>query len=138
MSRDLRARGFRFVGPTICYALMQSAGLVNDHETRLLPAARRSRRRTGTVRQLRARQASRSLHPAAGLEDRARVDPGADTNSTQIAATITTIDGAISHGSIAPSAVRSGTTIGAAGGKNVSTRARTPSGRVTSRIEARR
>lgn len=33
MSRDLRARGFRFVGPTICYALMQSAGLVNDHVT---------------------------------------------------------------------------------------------------------
>jgi DNA-3-methyladenine glycosylase I len=33
MSRDLRARGFRFVGPTICYALMESAGLVNDHET---------------------------------------------------------------------------------------------------------
>jgi DNA-3-methyladenine glycosylase I len=31
MSRDLRSRGFRFVGPTICYALMQSAGLVNDH-----------------------------------------------------------------------------------------------------------
>jgi DNA-3-methyladenine glycosylase I len=34
MGRDLRARGFTFVGPTICYALMQSAGLVNDHETR--------------------------------------------------------------------------------------------------------
>ena len=33
MSRALRAHGFRFVGPTICYALMQSAGLVNDHET---------------------------------------------------------------------------------------------------------
>ncbi len=33
MSRDLRARGFRFVGPTICYALMESAGLVDDHET---------------------------------------------------------------------------------------------------------
>jgi DNA-3-methyladenine glycosylase I len=31
MSRNLRARGFRFVGPTICYAFMQSAGLVNDH-----------------------------------------------------------------------------------------------------------
>lgn len=31
MSRDLRKRGFRFVGPTICYALMQAAGLVNDH-----------------------------------------------------------------------------------------------------------
>jgi DNA-3-methyladenine glycosylase I len=34
MSKDLRRRGFTFVGPTICYALMQSAGLVNDHETR--------------------------------------------------------------------------------------------------------
>jgi DNA-3-methyladenine glycosylase I len=31
MSRSLRDHGFRFVGPTICYALMQSAGLVNDH-----------------------------------------------------------------------------------------------------------
>jgi DNA-3-methyladenine glycosylase I len=31
MSRALRARGFRFVGPTICYAFMQSAGMVNDH-----------------------------------------------------------------------------------------------------------
>ena len=31
MSSDLRDRGFRFVGPTICYAFMQSAGLVNDH-----------------------------------------------------------------------------------------------------------
>ena len=31
MSRELRRRGFRFVGPTICYAFMQAAGLVNDH-----------------------------------------------------------------------------------------------------------
>lgn len=31
MSRTLLAHGFRFVGPTICYAFMQSAGLVNDH-----------------------------------------------------------------------------------------------------------
>ena len=31
MSTELRQRGFRFVGPTICYAFMQSAGLVNDH-----------------------------------------------------------------------------------------------------------
>lgn len=31
MSRDLRSRGFRFVGPTIAYAFMQSAGMVNDH-----------------------------------------------------------------------------------------------------------
>lgn len=31
LSRDLRARGFRFLGPTTCYAYMQAAGLVNDH-----------------------------------------------------------------------------------------------------------
>jgi DNA-3-methyladenine glycosylase I len=31
MSRDLGARGFRFVGPTICYAFMQAVGMVNDH-----------------------------------------------------------------------------------------------------------
>ena len=31
MSRDLKKRGFRFVGPTICYAFMQATGLVNDH-----------------------------------------------------------------------------------------------------------
>ena len=31
MSRDLRKRGFNFVGPTICYALMQAIGMVNDH-----------------------------------------------------------------------------------------------------------
>jgi DNA-3-methyladenine glycosylase I len=31
MSGELRRRGFRFVGPTICYAFMQSAGLVDDH-----------------------------------------------------------------------------------------------------------
>jgi DNA-3-methyladenine glycosylase I len=31
MSSDLRKRGFRFVGPTICYAFMQAVGMVNDH-----------------------------------------------------------------------------------------------------------
>jgi DNA-3-methyladenine glycosylase I len=31
LSKDLLKRGFRFVGPTICYALMQATGLVNDH-----------------------------------------------------------------------------------------------------------
>jgi DNA-3-methyladenine glycosylase I len=31
MSLDLKNRGFKFVGPTICYAFMQAAGLVNDH-----------------------------------------------------------------------------------------------------------
>ncbi len=31
MSRDLKKRGFKFVGTTICYALMQATGMVNDH-----------------------------------------------------------------------------------------------------------
>ncbi|MDH3278328.1 MAG: DNA-3-methyladenine glycosylase I [Nitrosopumilus sp.] len=33
MSRDLKKRGFNFVGPTICYAFMQATGMVNDHIT---------------------------------------------------------------------------------------------------------
>ena len=33
MSKDLKARGFKFVGPTICYAHMQAVGMVNDHVT---------------------------------------------------------------------------------------------------------
>ncbi len=33
MSKDLIQRGFRFVGPTICYAHMQAVGMVNDHTT---------------------------------------------------------------------------------------------------------
>jgi len=31
MSKDLKQRGFRFVGSTICYAFMQATGMVNDH-----------------------------------------------------------------------------------------------------------
>src|SRR4029453_118361 len=31
MSKDLKKRGFTFVGPTICYAFMQATGMVNDH-----------------------------------------------------------------------------------------------------------
>ena len=34
MSKDLKRRGFRFVGTTILYAFMQAVGMVNDHETR--------------------------------------------------------------------------------------------------------
>jgi DNA-3-methyladenine glycosylase I len=40
MSKELKARGFTFVGSTICYAYMQAAGLVNDH---LVGCPRRSR-----------------------------------------------------------------------------------------------
>lgn len=32
MSKDLKKRGFRFVGPTTCYSFMQATGMVNDHE----------------------------------------------------------------------------------------------------------
>src|SRR5262249_18560343 len=31
ISKDLKKRGFRFVGPTVCYAFMQAVGLVDDH-----------------------------------------------------------------------------------------------------------
>ena len=34
MSKDLKKRGFNFVGPTICYAFMQAVGMVNDHVVR--------------------------------------------------------------------------------------------------------
>jgi DNA-3-methyladenine glycosylase I len=57
MSRDLKRRGFRFVGPTICYAFMQAAGLVNDHVVKCFrwrevdqaagPGQRRRTRRAG-------------------------------------------------------------------------------------------
>lgn len=33
MSKDLKKRGFKFVGPTICYSFMQAIGMVNDHTT---------------------------------------------------------------------------------------------------------
>ncbi|HEY8265557.1 MAG TPA: DNA-3-methyladenine glycosylase I [Steroidobacteraceae bacterium] len=33
LSKELKRRGFRFVGTTICYAFMQAVGIVNDHET---------------------------------------------------------------------------------------------------------
>ena len=36
MAKELKRRGFRFVGPTTCYALMQAAGLVDDHVADLL------------------------------------------------------------------------------------------------------
>lgn len=40
LSKDLRRRGFSFVGPTMCYSLMQSIGMVNDHVEGCFRAAR--------------------------------------------------------------------------------------------------
>jgi len=53
LSKDLKGRGFRFVGSTICYAFMQAVGMVNDHVAgcyrraplATAPAGRRSRKR---------------------------------------------------------------------------------------------
>jgi DNA-3-methyladenine glycosylase I len=48
MSKDLKKRGFRFVGSTICYAMMQAVGMVNDH---LVTCPRHAEcRKLGTVR----------------------------------------------------------------------------------------
>ncbi|MBE5254351.1 DNA-3-methyladenine glycosylase I [Mixta mediterraneensis] len=33
LSKALKARGFKFIGPTICYSFMQACGLINDHQT---------------------------------------------------------------------------------------------------------
>jgi DNA-3-methyladenine glycosylase I len=42
MSRDLKRRGFRFVGSTICYAFMQAVGIVNEHQRYCWVARRKS------------------------------------------------------------------------------------------------
>lgn len=44
MSKDLRKRGFRFVGSTICYAFMQAVGMVDDHLLSCFIRARKRRR----------------------------------------------------------------------------------------------
>jgi DNA-3-methyladenine glycosylase I len=43
ISKELKARGFKFVGPTIVYAWMQAVGIVDDHSLRCFRRARRSR-----------------------------------------------------------------------------------------------
>jgi DNA-3-methyladenine glycosylase I len=45
MSKDLRKRGFKFVGPTICYAFMQATGMANDHLQTCFRYKRLARRR---------------------------------------------------------------------------------------------
>ena len=56
MSKELKRRGFRFVGPTVCYAFMQSAGLVNDHTVDCFryaevqsPATKKTQRPSGRI-----------------------------------------------------------------------------------------
>jgi DNA-3-methyladenine glycosylase I len=54
MSKDLLKRGFKFVGPTICYAFMQATGLVNDHLVSCFRHDEVSARRAATRRARRA------------------------------------------------------------------------------------
>lgn len=56
MSKDLRQRGFQFVGSTVCYAHMQATGMVNDHTT---SCARRKEIIDGYLTQLPSRRKSR-------------------------------------------------------------------------------
>ena len=63
LSKDLRKRGFRFVGTTICYAFLQACGLVNDHTTDCFRASElgeraASRRRAKSSSRLRAERRS--------------------------------------------------------------------------------
>jgi DNA-3-methyladenine glycosylase I len=58
LSRDLKRRGFRFVGPTICYAFMQATGMVNDHTVSCF-RWRQLRRGRGRVRSSRSAGAGR-------------------------------------------------------------------------------
>src|SRR5437660_612126 len=50
MSSDLKRRGFRFIGTTVCYSFMQAAGLVNDHVTTCFRYRDLSRRYPGGPR----------------------------------------------------------------------------------------
>ena len=103
MSKDLKRRGFRFVGPTTMYALMQAMGMVNDHTRRLLPPRRAGRLTEptrgahpmgcatsagssasgsdagGEVRGDRGRRRGLALE---GLEDASRRCPGTSTSSS--------------------------------------------------------
>lgn len=57
MSKDLKSRGFNFVGSTICYAFMQAAGMVNDH---LVQCFRYEQLRPETTGGRRARRSTRA------------------------------------------------------------------------------
>ena len=59
MSRDLARRGFKFVGSTICYALMQAVGMVNDHLVTCPRHAELGGNRRSAFAKARARQVTR-------------------------------------------------------------------------------
>jgi DNA-3-methyladenine glycosylase I len=61
MSKDLKKRGFKFVGPTICYAFMQAVGMVNDHAVGCFRYGELKNRReqNGSVHRIAAKTSSR-------------------------------------------------------------------------------
>jgi len=72
LSRALRTKGFRFVGPTTMYALMQSAGMVDDHVPgcwRTLPERHRHGTRNGTILLPSSEAASATLEDVNDLRD---------------------------------------------------------------------
>src|SRR3984957_5935175 len=68
MSKDLKKRGFNFVGSTICYAFMQAVGIVDEHQRRCWAAARMATKFVATRRRARAAGSS-----PAGSTDRSSV-----------------------------------------------------------------
>jgi len=56
LSKDLARRGFKFVGSTICYAMMQAVGMVNDHETSCFRYSELARAAMGKRRPRRGRR----------------------------------------------------------------------------------
>jgi DNA-3-methyladenine glycosylase I len=62
LSRALKQAGFRFVGPTVCYAFMQAVGMVNDHVVDCFRHAQLHNRRAQKPPGLRVRKLERSRH----------------------------------------------------------------------------
>ena len=77
-SADLRRRGFRFVGPTVCYAHLQASGLINDHVVGLLPLHRAHRFRT-----IRTRAPKRPMTGSSGGSPWARRKSSTGPSSTK-------------------------------------------------------
>ena len=71
MSKDLKKRGFKFVGPTIVYAWMQATGLVNDHAASCF-------RRAALCRAVASDEEMRSIHPIQGGKQNGEVSGRAD------------------------------------------------------------
>ena len=67
MSKELKRRGFRFTGPTTCYAFMQSAGLVDDHTVDCFRRTGRSSAQPRAARIFSTAAASASSPPPAAL-----------------------------------------------------------------------